>query len=96
MEKSQRREGRVSSPTNMKVKKMTTRKIISDYGSVREYAEQKGISEASLRALLSVLGASSRVIEDQLEKDGYGQYLRIDRENMKNKLLNQKEAVNEL
>lgn len=78
----------------MKVTKMTTRKIISDYGSLREYADQKGISEASLRSLLSVLGASSRVVEDQLEKDGYGEYLKIDRENMKDEFLNQSEAGN--
>jgi len=78
----------------MKVTKMTTRKIIGDHGSVRAYAKKRGISEASIRSLLSVLGASSQKVVDQLEKDGYGEYLKIDRANLREKFLNQTEAQN--
>lgn len=81
----------------MAITKMTTQKIIGDHGSLRAYAEKRGISEGSLRSLLSTLGASSRVIEDQLEKDGYTEFLRIDRKEMLDELNNnQAEAVNGL
>ena len=76
------------------IEKITTRKIVGDYGSLKRYAEEKNLSYSSLRIAITVLGASCKKVVQQLEEDGYGEYLKTDRQNMANEFIKQNEAVN--
>lgn len=79
----------------MRIEKLTTQKIIGDWGSLERYARAKGISYNSLRQTPSSLTPVSKAVENQLEADGYGEYLKIDRQNMLAEL-NQKGVANGL
>ena len=80
----------------MGIKKLTTQKITGDYGSLKKYAEAKGLNYYTLKNTVVVLQPVSKKVEKQLEDDGYGEYLRIDRQKMVDKFdeTKSKEAVN--
>lgn len=61
----------------MPVKRRVTRQITYDYGNLKIYAEEKGISYFSLKTLLSQ-GTQNAGVTKQLEDDGYGVLLHLD------------------
>lgn len=79
----------------MPIEKLTTQKITGDYGSLKKYAEAKGLNYFTLKNTVAVLQPVSKRVEEQLEADGYGEYLRIDRQRMVDKFdkQNASEAV---
>ena len=80
----------------MPIEKLTTQKITGDYGSLKKYAEVKGLNYFTLKNTVAVLQPVSKRVEEQLEADGYGDFLRIDRQEMVDKFgkKDKSEAVN--
>ncbi len=62
----------------MSIKYLTTRKIVGEHGSIKEYARKKKLPYQSVRMVISSL-ISSKKVEAQMRKNGYGETLDKDR-----------------
>lgn len=66
----------------MAIEKLTTQKITGDWGSLKKYAKAKGLNYYTLKNTPCSIQVLSKKVEEQLENDGYGEFLRIDRQKM--------------